>query len=171
MIDEILARLGRMLRFDHTVYPEIANDGEATAQAIVVVLVTALLSGLGAGISGRSIGAFLFTILLRVPLGWLLWSGLVYLIGTRLFAGQATFWHVARVLGYASAPLALGVLSAFTCLGPLFGLAGALLALLLGFFATRETLGLATEKALLTILISWVLSLLLGVLVPVPWRW
>lgn len=162
MLDQIIARLSRMVQFDHTVYREIAQDDDATVQAAAIVLLAAAASAIGAGIVARSFWSFLYTLLIQVPLGWLIWSGLVYLVGTKLFAGQGTFMGVLRVLGYTTAPSILGLLVVIPCLGWIANLAGAVLSLVLGFFAIRETMELTTEKAVLTIVVGWVLRLVIG---------
>ena len=162
MLDQIIARLTRMLQFDHTVYREIAQDDEATVQAALIVLVVAIASAIGSGIAGRSLILFLYALIIQVPLGWLIWSAIVWLVGTKLFTGQATFMAVLRVLGFAMAPSVLALLAVIPCLGWIAALLGAILSLILGFFAIRETMELTTEKALLTIVIGWILRFLLG---------
>ncbi len=164
MLDQIIARLTRMVQFDHTVYREIARDDEATVQAIVIVVVAAAASAIGTGIAGGSFWNFLYTLVIQVPLGWLVWSGLVYLVGTKLFTGQGTFMEVLRVLGYTFAPRVLGLLAVIPCVGWIASLVGAVLSLILGFFAIRETMELTTEKALLTIIIGWALQLVIGLI-------
>lgn len=164
MLDKMVARLTRMAQFDHTVYREIAADEEATVQAAAIVVVVAFLSAIGAAIGTGSIWTFLYTLVIAVPLGWLIWSGLVYLVGAKLFDGQGAFMGMARVLGYTMAPSVLALLAVIPCIGWLAGLAGAILSLVLGFFAIRETMELTTEKAVLTILIGWVLRFALGMI-------
>jgi hypothetical protein len=164
MLDQIIARLTRMVSFDHTVYREIAQDDDATLQAAAIIVVAAVASAIGSAIIARSFWAFLYTLFIQVPLGWLIWSGLVYLVGTKLFTGQGTFMGVLRVLGYTTAPAVLGLLVVIPCLGWIASLVGAVLSLVLGFFAIRETLELTSEKAVLTIVIGWVLRLVIGMI-------
>lgn len=170
MFDRIIQRVIRIVKFDAAVYNEIEADESATQEAWVIVIVTSLLAALGAGIAASALqtgffGQFIVALISGI-VGWLLWSAITWLIGTRLFQGQATYWELARTLGYASAPRILGVLAFIACLGPIAGIVGAVLSLIAGFFAVREALDLTTEKAILTILIGWavvfVLSLILG---------
>jgi len=173
MFNRIIQRVIRIIKLDVPVYNEIEADEEATQEAWWIVIVTSLLAALGAGIAASAIpearvgffGPFVASLVSGV-IGWLLWSAVTWLIGTRLFQGQATYWELARTLGYASAPRILGVLAIIPCLGTIAGLVGAVLSLIAGFFAVREALDLTTEKAIFTILIGWaivfVLSLLFG---------
>ena len=164
MFDQIIARLTRMVQFDHTVYREIAQDDDATIQAAAIIVVVAFLSAIGSAIAARSVLSFFLTLIVSVPLGWLIWTGLVYLVGAKLFNGQGTFMGMLRVLGYTMAPSVLGILAVIPCLGWIAALVGAVLSLVLGFFAIRETMELTTEKAVLTIVIGWVLRLVIGLI-------
>jgi len=156
MLDQIIQRLTRMIKFDNTVYREIADDENATTEAAVIVGVASLLSAVGMAVRLRRVDTFFIQFIVGIAIGWLLWSYLAMFIGTRLFEGKADFWQMARTIGYAYAPTAVGILGLFSCLGSLVTLAASLLALALGFFAVRETLGLSTEKAVITVIIGWI---------------
>jgi hypothetical protein len=173
MFEQIFQRAIRIVKFDVAVYNEIEKDEGATQEAWLIVIITSLLAAIGAGVAATAIpqagGSFFGTFvgsLISGIVGWLLWSLVTWFIGTRLFQGQATYWELARTLGYASAPKILGLLAIVPCLGAIAGIVGAVLSLIAGFFAVREALDLTTEKAIFTILIGWaivfVLSLLLA---------
>jgi hypothetical protein len=70
-----------------------------------------------------------------------------------------------RVLGYASAPQLLGLLSFIPCVGFLFPLAAWLLSLIAGFIAVREAMEFDTGTAIATVLISWVVAFVLNFLI------
>jgi len=173
MLNQIIQRIIRIVKFDVPVYNEIEKDENATQEAWLIVIVTSLLAAIGAGVAATMIpeagrgffGSFVMQFIAGI-IGWLLWSLVTWLIGTRLFQGQATYWELARTLGYASSPKILGILAIVPCLGAIAGIVGAVLSLIAGFFAVREALDLTTEKAIFTILIGWavvfVVSLLLG---------
>ena len=174
MFEQIIQRVLRLVKFDFTVFAEIENDENATTEAAVIVGITALLGALGSFI-GFLIGGggfltalwrfFIVPLIVSVAVGWLLWSYITQLVGTKLFGGDATFWGMARSLGYASVPGVLGILVAIPYLGQIAALVAAALSLVLGFFAVRETLGLTTEKAILTILIGWVVMVIVNVII------
>ncbi|MFO7695998.1 MAG: YIP1 family protein [Anaerolineae bacterium] len=157
MFEKIIARLTRMIKMDHTVYDEIAADEDATIEAAIIVAITALLSALGT-LFISNFGGFLGTLIRQILVGWVLWSAIVWFVGSRLFAGNGTFWNVLRVLGYVTAPLVLGII-------PIVGgLVGGILSLVLAFFAIRETMDLTTEKTVLTIIIGWAINLVIGLI-------
>ena len=164
MVNQIIQRLVRIARFDMSVYEEIEHDENANVEAAVVVLVAAFLSALGAAVGGAGFGGFVSRFLVGVLLNWLLWSYVTMFIGTRLFGGEASFWEMARTLGYANAPAALGILGAIACIGWLIGIAAWVLSLVIGFFAVREALDLPTDKAIITIVIGWVVMLVVNIL-------
>ena len=85
-------------------------------------------------------------------------------VGTRLFGGQATFWEMARCLGYATAPSALGILGVIPCVGFLVGIVAWILSLVIGFYATREALDLPTDKTIITVIIGWVVVLVVNLI-------
>lgn len=157
MFEKIIARLTRMIKMDHTVYDEIAVDEDATIEAAIIVAITALLAALGT-LFVSNFGAFILTFLQQIAIGWVLWSAIVWVVGTKIFAGNGTFMHILRVLGYVTAPLVLGII-------PIIGaLVGGILSLVLAFFAIRETMDLTTEKTILTIVIGWVINLIIGLI-------
>ena len=80
-----------VLKLDVPTFEEIEHDQGATGQAALIVVIVAILSGLGGGLSGTngfSIGGLIFGII-GVLISWIVWSALVYFIGTRFFNGQA----------------------------------------------------------------------------------
>jgi hypothetical protein len=112
-------RLGGALRLDVATYEEVENDTGATGQALLVVLLVAVASGIGA--SERAEGAAGFVAgLLAAIVGWILWAALTWLIGARFLpeAGtQADVRQLLRTLGFAQAPGLFRVVGAVPVLG------------------------------------------------------
>jgi len=167
MLERMIARIVRVVKLDATVYEEIEHDESANVEAAIIVGVASVLSALGSAIAvwvaggrfGAGIGSFFIRLILGVGLNWLLWSYVTMLVGTKLFGGEATFFEMARTLGYANAPMVLGILAAIPCLGPIVGIVAWVLSLVAGFFAVREALDLPTDKTIITIVIGWVIVL------------
>ncbi len=118
-------------------------------------MIVSLVAAIGSLFGSNGFLMFLFTFVFAVG-GWLLWSWVTMFVGTRMFGGQADFWQMARVLGYARIPSILGVFSAIPCVGWLLSLAGGILSLILGVVAIRESMELTTEKAIITVVIGWI---------------
>jgi hypothetical protein len=135
------------------------------------VILVSIASGIGsflAGVIGGDIGAALIGLILGVVmgvLGYYIWAYITYFVGTNLFEGTADVGEMLRTLGYASGPRVLGVLAFVPCLGPLAGLVGAIWALVAGVIAVRQALDFDTTKAILTVIIGWVIVLIITVMV------
>lgn len=155
MVDRIL----RAIRLDGTVFREIAVDPKATTEAAIIVTVATLLSSLGSAFgSGNFFASFIVNWIVAILIGWIGWAILTYFVGTVLFQGDTDIQEMLRVLGYASAPLLLGIFGFIPCLGWIASLIGAILAFIAGFIAVREAMEFDTGKAILTVLISWVIA-------------
>ncbi len=144
---------------DVDTFEEVEHDANATGQAAAVVAMVAAAQALGAWGGPLAMGKAALAALI----GWVAWSGITYLIGTKLFDGEATWGEVMRTLGFAHAPGVLAVLGII----PLFGGAVrfALLFWLLaaGIIALRQALDISTGKAVVTGLLGWLsLALLAG---------
>lgn len=100
--------IGRMIgaaRLDVHTFEEVEADTSATKQALLVVAIVALATGIASlptnGLSGAGIGIFVAIV------GWAIWAGIVYLIGTKILPAHGTHadWgQVARALGFAQSP-------------------------------------------------------------------
>jgi hypothetical protein len=155
----VIDRILRAVRLDWTVFREIAEDQEAMSQAAIIVVVTTFLSALGAGFAAQGFfGAFISSWLTSIIIGWIGWAVLTYLVGTYLFQGRSDIPEMMRVLGYAMAPNLLGFFRFIPCAGWIIALIGGILAFIAGFIAIREAMEFDTGKAIITVLISWVIS-------------
>ncbi len=160
----MLERLIGVFKLDASVYEQIEHDENATMQALIVVAIAGFLSGVGNGI-GASLngGNFFFsfiTIFVWAIIGWVIWAYITHFIGTRIIGGKGTVIGLMRGMGYAQAPLILGVV-------PCLGLVGLLWALATGWMAVRQGLDLDSLQAVVAIvlggLVYWIgLALIIG---------
>ena len=141
-------------------YEEVEHDQEATLQAAGVVAVVAIASaigGLGTGAPGALKGA-------AASLGgWLVWAGITYLVGAKLFGGTATWGELLRTLGFAQAPGVLMILGIIPFLGTPITALVALWMLVAGFIAVRQALDFGNGKTLATVLVGWLCYTVLAV--------
>lgn len=148
-------RIIGVFRLDVNTFEEIEHDQSATGQAFLVVLLVALIAGIGSGLAaGFSddrgfFGAFLGTLVSAV-VGWVIWALVSWFVGTSFFGGQADVGEMLRVIGFAQAPQFLAIIP---CIGALVGWIWSLIA---GFIAIRQGLDLDNTKAFLTILIGFI---------------
>lgn len=118
-------------------------------QAVAVVGVANLFAGIGAALATES--AVMTGALLGVAtgyVGWLVWSGVAFLIGVRVFGGDSDYPEMLRVIGFAYAPLAIGVI-------PWLGFVGAAWALFAAVIAIRASMEFSTRRAIATTALGW----------------
>ena len=126
----MLERILRVFKLDRTVFAEVEHDESATSQAAIVVAIVAALSVIGTIIQmlfslvrgGKpDIGGMILSVVVTFVItfiNWAVWSGVTYLVGTKLFKGEATFGEMLRVIGFAYAPQMLGIVP---CIGGIIG--------------------------------------------------
>lgn len=149
-----LDRILGAARLDIDTYEEIEADRSANWQALAVILLTAVANGGGTALAGGAWWDALLNGVLYQLLGWTVWSFVTYLIGTRVFRGQATYGELLRTMGFAYTP---GFLLLFQFLPSLGGMVrwGVLICYLAtGYVAVRQALDLDDGRALATILIG-----------------
>ena len=165
-------RMIRAARLETNLYNEVEADLTATNQALTVVVVTAIAGGLGSAIgqalAGRPTGVVggLIGGVLAELIGWLVWSYVMYLVGTRVFHGTATYGELLRTLGFAYSPGVLLILRFIPVLGGLITLLVGIWRIVTGFIAIREALDLDNGSTLATIVVGiigyLVVSLIIG---------
>jgi len=170
---KMINRVVRAAMLDVNLYEEVEADTSLTQEALMVVILVSIAGGIGsflAGIFSGSIGSALLGLILSVVLGvisYYIWAYVTYFVGTELFEGTADVGELLRTLGYASGLRVLSILAFIPCLGPLAGLVGAIWALVAGVIAVRQALDFDTTKAILTVIIGWVIVLIVTILVSV----
>jgi len=146
---------------DVATYEEVEADETATGQAATVVAIAAVAAAIGAIGSGAT---GVFGSLLSYFFGWLLWSGVTYLIGDKLLGGTATWGELLRTLGFALSPGILLVLGFIPLIGTLVGIIVGFWILVAGVVAIRQALDFSTGKALATAFLGWLAVAILSML-------
>jgi hypothetical protein len=91
-------------RLNVATYEEVEADEKATAQALAVVVLSSVASGIGAAGLGSG-GVIVYTI--AAMIGWVAWAALTYVIGTQLLPEpqtRANLGELLRTIGFAGAP-------------------------------------------------------------------
>lgn len=159
----MINRVIRAAMLDVEFFKQAEADTSLTQEALVVVILVAIAGSIGSfigGIISRGFGSALLALIGALVTGivtYYIWAYVTYFIGTQLFDAKADPGEMLRVLGYASGPRALSILSFIPCLGWLAALAGGIWALIAGFIGVREALDLDTAKTLITVAIGWVI--------------
>lgn len=137
---------------DIATYEDVEHDPTANGQAAAVVAMAAVARGIGS--AGGGLDA-LFGGVVMAFVGWLLWSGVTYLIGDGLLGGEATWGEVLRAVGFAYTPALLAVFGFVPLLGWLASLAASLWVLVAGFIGLRQALDLGNAKTFVTVVLGW----------------
>lgn len=165
-------RMMRALRGDVALYEEAESNPSLTQEAYTIVAIVAVINvvvGLLYGLFAGDIGAALLAAIfsgVSVFVGYLIWSYLTWIIGTRVFNGTADVGELQRTLGYSMTPQILsGLLGFIPGLGACLGIIPALWSLYLGIVAVRQALDFDTGKAVLTAGAAFVVQFIIFALI------
>lgn len=105
---------------DVRTYEEVEADVAGTTQAMLVVVLSSLATGIGS-LSTEGVLDFVY-VTLAALVGWFVWAFVTYLVGTKLLPEPETRADVGQLLrttGFSSAPGLLRVLGIVPVIGPL----------------------------------------------------
>ena len=168
----LIDRMIGAARLQVSTFEDVEADRSATRQAMLVVIVVAIATGIGSvggGVAGL-LGGVAFAVV-----GWATWAWLTYLVGTRLLATPQTHadWgQLARALAFAQSPGVFKVLGAIPGIGPLLFFVASLWQLVAMVIAVRQALDYeSTWRAVGVVLLAAIpyillLSFLAQVLIP-----
>ena len=116
----MIKRMIGAAKLDIAIYEEVEADTSATRQAMAVVVLVALATGIGTLGSGGPVGLVVGIV---AGLGlWALWAWITYFVGTTLLKTaetKADWGQLARTLAFAQSPGVLKVFGFIPVLGPL----------------------------------------------------
>jgi hypothetical protein len=140
------------------------NSRIANIEAIAIVALAGLSLGLGEAFAfALTLGtlAMVAQVLTSVGLALLItasWSGLVYLIGTRIFKGATDFPGLARPIFFSLTPGLLFVLSSFSEIREFVSPIIAAWIIIINVFALKHSMGFSSQKSMLTVTVgAWVM--------------
>ena len=147
----MIPRMKGAASLDIETFEEVEHDQTATGQAAAVVMVVAVCQGVGDSGTGLlgALGSGLLTLI-----AWLVFAGITYLVGEKIFQGRATWGEVLRTLGFAQAPGVLYLLGVVPVLGLVLTAFVSLWVLVASFIGIRQALDIGNFKTFLTILVG-----------------
>ena len=155
-------RMIRAAKLDVHLYEEVEADQGAMAQAMTVVILSALAAGIGSanvGLLGMVIS------MIAALIGWYVWAFLTYFIGTKLLAEpqtRADHKELLRTIGFSSAPGLIRVLGIIPGLGTLLFRVADIWMLVAMVIAVRQALDYtSTGRAIGVCVIGWVVQILI----------
>ncbi len=152
----LVARMKGAAALNIDTFEEVEHDGTATGQAAAVVAMVAVASAIG--LSGQGLIGMIGGVATAI-FGWLVWSGVTYIIGDKVFGGTATWGELLRTIGFAHAPGVLLVFAFVPVLGSFLAIAVYVWILWAVVIAVRQALDFTTGKALATGFLGWLVIL------------
>jgi hypothetical protein len=165
---------GRLLRLDLSVFDEIRSDPSATPGAIMIVAAASVMAGIGSWlwavqtsgveasevfIKSLVIGSILQT------LAWFIWVYLVFQVLARGYGARTDIFELIRTMGFAFAPVGLGILIAVNGFAVPFGVISLAGALLLTHFAIQSSSSAEPQQALMANLAGFIVfAVVMGIL-------
>jgi hypothetical protein len=155
--DSIIRRMIRAARLESSLYEEVEADNTATTQALLVVALVSVATGIGSGVAAigeQGALGFVWGLLVGIIasiLGWLILSFLVYLVGTTFLKGEATrssWGECLRTIGFANSPGVLRLFSLIPFLGGFISFVVFIWILIASIIAIRQALDISTGRAI-----------------------
>jgi len=145
-------------RLSVPIYEEVEADQTATPQAMGVVALAALASGVGAWGTG---GAGVLATVVGALVGWVVWASLIWGIGALLLPEKQTeadIGQLLRTIGFAASPGLLLVLRLLPVIGALVALVVWIWQLATTVVAVRQALDYrSTGRAVAVCLMGWII--------------
>jgi len=162
----LIRRMLRAARLEPAFYEEVEADKTAMGQAMLVVALSSLAAGLGAGELGvKAVLANLVTAWLL----WLLWAWLTWFIGTKLLPEAQTdadLGQILRTTGFSAAPGLLRLLGFLPVVGRIVTAVAQVWMLAAMVVAVRQALDYrGTGRALTVCLLGWLIYVIVGVVI------
>ena len=152
-------------KLDAHIYEEVEHDRTAMAQAMTVVVLSAVAAGIGS-LNGGFGG--LVAVSVAALVGWFIWGGLTYLIGTKLLPEantKADIGEMLRTIGFSSAPGVLRIFGFVPVLGGVISFIASVWMLVAMVIAVRQALDYtSTNRALGVCAIGWLVYIAFAML-------
>jgi len=145
-------------RLDVHIFEEVEADTSATRQALSVVLLVALATGV-ASMSTVGLRGLILGVVVAVA-GWVIWAWIVYFIGTKILPEHETHadWgQLARTLGFAQSPGVFRVFGVVPVVGGIILLVVSVWMLVAMVIAVRQALDYtSTLRAIGVVLLGFI---------------
>jgi hypothetical protein len=156
-------RIIRAIKLDADLYEEVEADTGSMRQAMGVVMLASVATGIGSATQMGMGGLLLGT--LSALAGWYIWALLIYLIGAKLLPQpqtRADHGELLRTLGFAAAPGMFRIIGVIPPLTGIVFLAASLWMLAAMIIAVRQALDYDnTMRAVGVCAIGWLVQLAL----------
>ncbi|RMD84004.1 MAG: hypothetical protein D6815_05155 [Candidatus Dadabacteria bacterium] len=163
-MNQLVDRMVRAAKLEAQLYEEVEADPSCLSQAALVVVLSSLAAGIGLGVAGAHGFGGIVVSTLGSLVGWAIWAGLTYLIGTKVLPEPQTnadFGQLLRTIGFSSAPGVIRILGVIPGLAGAVALVGGVWMLAAMVVAVRQALDYqSTGRAVAVCLIGFVVQML-----------
>ena len=163
-------RIFRATLFDGSVYGEIDDQPEHMFRALGMVFIAAIAFGAGVWSFFRQdaqpeelmdLNLVLFLGISTIMMGWIVWTGFAWALGTKLFGGTAGYRVLLRALGLTYLPICMWLMVNVTFGGTVLSFAGHIWILVAGITAIKHVENFAWWKAAISGAIGWFWALIM----------
>ena len=170
----MISRMLGAARLSSATYEDVENDGGATIQALLIVIIVTIASFVGSLLSGGDdinvITALIQGLVLGVA-GWAIWALVTWMVGATILKTEQTeadWGQLARGLGFAQTPKLLNVFLFVPYVGGVIGLVAFIWSFACMIVAVRQCLDYtSTLRAFFVILISFIPVAILYIIVAI----
>ncbi len=163
----MIQRMIRAARLEADFYEMVEADASYTREALIVVLVASLASGIGAGIRYGGVLPVLTDVVSGL-VAWVVWSAVTLWIGTTVTRGPETrsdMGEMLRCLGYSYSPRVLAFFAFLPAVGGWVTGISIVWQLVAGIVAIRQALDFGTGRAVITVILGWFVMMLVTVVI------
>jgi hypothetical protein len=150
-------------KLEPNTYEEVEADHSALPQALGVVILASVATGIGSAVT-MGAAAIIVGIIVAI-IGWLVWAGLTYIIGTKLLPEAQTrsdMGELLRTIGFSSSPGILRIFGLIPGLGPIIYFITGIWMLMAMVVAVRQALDYkSTWRAVGVCLIGWIIQIVI----------
>ena len=139
-MNPFVERMIRAAKLDVSLYEEVEADKTATLQSVMVITLSSAATGIGAARAG---GIALLSGIIAALIGWLIWSYLIFIIGTKILPTrhtEADYGELLRTIGFASSPGLIRILGIIPGLGWISTTAASIWMFITMIIAVRQAL-------------------------------
>ena len=170
-LDVLFRRMIGVAKMRSEVFVDLKQDNSriVNLEGIAIVALAGLSLGLGNAFAFPS-GPFAMAtqVLTNTVLALLItasWSGLVYLIGTRIFKGVTDFPGLARPIFFSLTPGLLFVLSSIAEIRQFVSPIVAAWIIIINVVALKHSMGFSSQKSMVTVIVgAWIMIFALNIL-------
>lgn len=160
-MNQFINRMLRAAKLESALYEEVEADKTSMGQAMGVVILSSLASGIAMFSTQGFLGILIGTV--SALAGWYIWAFLTYLIGTKLLPESQTradHGELLRTIGFSSSPGIIRVVGIIPALNAIVSLAAGIWMLVAMVIAVRQALDYtSTFRAVGVCIIGWLIQM------------